>query len=278
MPAPEPTHALAAAIREALACKESGESKVILTALCGHGHLDLAAYQQYLSGEMIDYELPDAEIAAAMVDVPVLDLTAPRRVAADPPGPGRRRARRRRLRRRRDHPRRAGAGRGRRRARRRRRRAAARAARPPRPPVRAGRGTPVGRAGSAGGVRPGVVRRRGAGRAARAPTGGCAASGSTSRWPGRSTGTASTPSCPACPVRVQHRTGAMWVLNSAALAATGLADLDDPGVERDADGRATGRLYRLDDVLRARLGAGRSPTSPTSAGSCRRTASPACAT
>ncbi len=72
VPAPEPTHALAAAIREALACKEAGESKVILTALCGHGHLDLAAYEQYLSGEMVDYELPDAEIAAAMADVPVL--------------------------------------------------------------------------------------------------------------------------------------------------------------------------------------------------------------
>jgi len=72
VPAPEPTHALAAAIREALACKEAGESKVIVTALCGHGHLDLAAYEQYLSGEMVDYELPDAEIAAAMADVPVL--------------------------------------------------------------------------------------------------------------------------------------------------------------------------------------------------------------
>ena len=42
LPAPEPTHAIAAAIREALACKESGEEKVILTALCGHGHFDLA--------------------------------------------------------------------------------------------------------------------------------------------------------------------------------------------------------------------------------------------
>ena len=58
VPAPEPTHALAATIREAAACKETGESKVILTALCGHGHLDLGAYQQFLSGEMVDYELP----------------------------------------------------------------------------------------------------------------------------------------------------------------------------------------------------------------------------
>jgi tryptophan synthase beta chain len=72
VPAPEPTHAIAAAIREALACRESGEAKVILTALCGHGHLDLAAYEQYLSGEMVDDELSDDEIAAAMADVPVL--------------------------------------------------------------------------------------------------------------------------------------------------------------------------------------------------------------
>ena len=72
VPAPEPTHAIAAAVREALTCKESGEAKVILTALCGHGHLDLAAYEKYLSGEMVDYELPDEAISAAMADVPVL--------------------------------------------------------------------------------------------------------------------------------------------------------------------------------------------------------------
>jgi tryptophan synthase beta chain len=72
VPAPEPTHAIAAAIREALACKESGEEKVILTALCGHGHLDLAAYEQYLAGTMTDFELPDQAIAAAMAEVPVL--------------------------------------------------------------------------------------------------------------------------------------------------------------------------------------------------------------
>ena len=41
VPAPEPTHALAATVEEALRCKETGEEKVILTALCGHGHLDL---------------------------------------------------------------------------------------------------------------------------------------------------------------------------------------------------------------------------------------------
>jgi tryptophan synthase beta chain len=72
VPAPEPTHAIAAAIREAKACTASGEEKVILTALCGHGHLDLAAYESFLAGTMTDYELPDEEIAAAMADVPVL--------------------------------------------------------------------------------------------------------------------------------------------------------------------------------------------------------------
>ena len=72
VPAPEPTHAIAAAVREALACKESGEEKVILTALCGHGHLDLASYEKYLTDEMVDYDLPDAAIAEAMETVPVV--------------------------------------------------------------------------------------------------------------------------------------------------------------------------------------------------------------
>lgn len=72
VPAPEPTHAIAAAIREAMACKDSGEEKVILTALCGHGHLDLAAYEKYLSGDMVDLELSDEELAKAMATVPIM--------------------------------------------------------------------------------------------------------------------------------------------------------------------------------------------------------------
>jgi predicted amidohydrolase YtcJ len=62
---------------------------------------------------------------------------------------------------------------------------------------------------------------------------------------------------PAVPVRVQHRSGALWVLNSAGLAALGLddqpGDADPDGVERDAAGRLTGRLWRLDGWLRERL-------------------------
>ena len=72
VPAPEPTHAIAAAVREAMACRESGEEKVILTALCGHGHLDLAAYEKFLAGEMVDYDLIDEAVAAAMAEVPVI--------------------------------------------------------------------------------------------------------------------------------------------------------------------------------------------------------------
>ena len=72
LPAPEPTHAIAAAIREALACKESGEEKVIITALCGHGHFDLAAYDSYLSGAMVDEEVTDARLAEGLTTVPVV--------------------------------------------------------------------------------------------------------------------------------------------------------------------------------------------------------------
>jgi tryptophan synthase beta chain len=70
VPAPEPTHALAAAIREALACKESGEEKIILTALCGHGHLDLPAYHSYLQGEMVDTAPDEQAIEEAIHAIP----------------------------------------------------------------------------------------------------------------------------------------------------------------------------------------------------------------
>ena len=70
IPAPEPTHALAACIEEALRCKETGEEKVILTALCGHGHLDLAAYGRFLAGEMVDHELSGEAVEAALAHLP----------------------------------------------------------------------------------------------------------------------------------------------------------------------------------------------------------------
>jgi len=74
VPAPEPTHALAAAIEEALLCKETGESKVILTALCGHAHLDLPAYDAYLSGKMVDHELDSGAVDAAVRSMPPVTI------------------------------------------------------------------------------------------------------------------------------------------------------------------------------------------------------------
>ena len=60
---------------------------------------------------------------------------------------------------------------------------------------------------------------------------------------------------PGAAVRIQHRSGALWMLSSAACGRIGLdAGADAPGVERDASGRATGRLFRLDAWLRERLG------------------------
>lgn len=72
VPAPEPTHALAATIEEALRCKESGTPSVILTALCGHGHLDLAAYDAYLSGEMVDHAWDPSASERALDKLPTV--------------------------------------------------------------------------------------------------------------------------------------------------------------------------------------------------------------
>ena len=70
VPAPEPTHALAAAIREAERAKETGEETVILTALCGHGHFDLAAYDDYLGGRMVDEDVTEDRLAAGLATLP----------------------------------------------------------------------------------------------------------------------------------------------------------------------------------------------------------------
>ena len=63
IPAPESCHAIAATIREALKCKETGEKKTILFNLSGHGFVDMSAYDSYFSGEMTNYVLTDEELA-----------------------------------------------------------------------------------------------------------------------------------------------------------------------------------------------------------------------
>ena len=68
--APETNHAIRVTIDEALKCKETGESKVILLAHSGHGHFDMAAYESYLSGKLTDYAYPEDMVKAALKELP----------------------------------------------------------------------------------------------------------------------------------------------------------------------------------------------------------------
>lgn len=73
IPAPEPNHGIKVAIDEALACKEAGKGKVILIALSGHGHFDLAAYDEYLSGNLEDYAYSAESVKEALTHLPEVD-------------------------------------------------------------------------------------------------------------------------------------------------------------------------------------------------------------
>ena len=70
LPAPESAHAIRAAIDEALKCKETGEEKVILFNLSGHGYFDLAAYDLYNSGKLKDVPLTDKTLQAGLASIP----------------------------------------------------------------------------------------------------------------------------------------------------------------------------------------------------------------
>jgi len=70
LPAPEPSHAIRVVIDEALKCKESGKGRSILFNLCGHGHFDLTAYEDYLSGRLEDYAYPREEVERAIAELP----------------------------------------------------------------------------------------------------------------------------------------------------------------------------------------------------------------
>ena len=70
LPAPESSHAIRAAIDEALKCKETGEEKVIVFNLSGTGYFDLYAYQAFNDGTMSDYIPTDAEIQSALAKLP----------------------------------------------------------------------------------------------------------------------------------------------------------------------------------------------------------------
>ncbi|WP_421830452.1 TrpB-like pyridoxal phosphate-dependent enzyme [Larkinella sp.] len=74
IPAPEATHAIATAIREAQRAKEEGTAKTILFNLCGHGHFDMSSYEQYLSGKLVEHEVTQEEIleSLAELDTPLI--------------------------------------------------------------------------------------------------------------------------------------------------------------------------------------------------------------
>ncbi len=70
LPAPESSHAIRAAIDEALKCKETGEAKTILFGLSGTGYFDMSAYMQYRSGAMVDYVPTDEELNESLQHLP----------------------------------------------------------------------------------------------------------------------------------------------------------------------------------------------------------------
>jgi tryptophan synthase beta chain len=70
LPAPEANHAVKATIDEAIKCRETGESKAILFNLCGHGHFDMQAYSDYMSGKLVESEYDQSEVAMALAGLP----------------------------------------------------------------------------------------------------------------------------------------------------------------------------------------------------------------
>jgi len=73
-PGPEPAHAVRVVIDEAMKCREAGESKTILLALSGHGHFDLAAYDEYLAGKLPDYAYPKEKVEEALAHLPKVEV------------------------------------------------------------------------------------------------------------------------------------------------------------------------------------------------------------
>lgn len=72
--APESAHAVTVAINEALKCKETKEEKTILFNCSGHGHFDMAAYEQFFNGTLEDYDYPKEKIEEALKDLPKINF------------------------------------------------------------------------------------------------------------------------------------------------------------------------------------------------------------
>lgn len=74
IPAPEATHGIATAIREANQCKEEGLSKTILFNLCGHGNFDMKAYEDYFEGKIVKHELSEEEVSQLIANLDTPDI------------------------------------------------------------------------------------------------------------------------------------------------------------------------------------------------------------
>ncbi|MGZ8618514.1 MAG: TrpB-like pyridoxal phosphate-dependent enzyme, partial [Actinomycetota bacterium] len=74
LPAPEPSHAIKGAIDEAIAAREAGEERVILFNLCGHGHFDMQAYDDFNRGLLPDFEFDPADEDAALAKLPEVSI------------------------------------------------------------------------------------------------------------------------------------------------------------------------------------------------------------
>ncbi len=74
LPAPESSHAIRAAIDEALRCKETGEEKTIIFGLTGTGYFDMVAYEKYNDGSMSDYIPTDADLERGFASIPNIGL------------------------------------------------------------------------------------------------------------------------------------------------------------------------------------------------------------
>jgi tryptophan synthase beta chain len=74
VPAPEANHAIATVIQEANRAREEGRTKTILFNLCGHGNFDMAAYEAYLSGQLVDEEVTTAQIERSLSEIDHLQV------------------------------------------------------------------------------------------------------------------------------------------------------------------------------------------------------------
>ena len=70
IPAPESCHGIAAAIDEALRCKETGEAKNLLVCITGHGHFDMTSFERFLAGELENYDYPAESVQESLKHLP----------------------------------------------------------------------------------------------------------------------------------------------------------------------------------------------------------------